>query len=292
MPRIHIVTDSGATFSNRDRLLKYYPVTILPNQIEIEGNRYKEDVDLDSESAFEELGKLAAKLTVIPPSENDYAELYARLSRIYDVIISIHPSRELSESWQNGRMAAQQVGKDCEIAVIDSQSICAGQGMLVRVAARAAQDKLEIEKAIQAVRTAVNRVYSVYCIQDLDHLRLSQILKPSHAILCKRLGIMPFVSLEEGRIIVIEKVRNRAQAIERMAEFLVEFNELDDALMLQHQPQISEETRIMQDRLALEFPGQHFPFTMYSTSLATLLGPTAIGVAVLEKESDDLDYDF
>lgn len=291
MPRIHIVTDSGATFSN-PRLIKHYPVTILPNQIEIDGVRFQEDIDLESEQAFELLGKLAATPTVIPPSENDYAELYARLSHFYDVIISIHPSRDLSQSWQNGRLAAQQVGNDCEIAVIDSQSLCAGQGMLVRVAARAAHDKLGVEEAIQVVRTAVNRVYSVYCIHNLDYLCFNQIMKPSHAILCAHLGIKPFVSLEDGRIIVIEKVRNQAQAIERLVEFLVEFNELDDAVMLQHQNHISEETRIMQDRLALEFPGQHFPFTMYSTTMATWLGPTAIGVAVLEKETDDLDYDF
>ncbi len=291
MPRIHIVTDSGATFSN-PRLIKHYPVTILPNRIEIEGVRFQEDIDLETEQAFELLGKLAGTPTVIPPSENDYAELYARLSHFCDVIISIHPSRDLSKSWQNGRLAAQQVGNDCEIAVIDSQSLCAGQGMLVRVAARAAHDKLGVEEAIQAVRTAVNRIYSVYCIHNLDYLRFNQIMKPSHAILCAHMGIKPFVSLEDGKIIVIEKVRNQPQAIERLVEFLVEFNELDDAVMLQHQNQISEETRIMQDRLALEFPGQHFPFTMYSTTMATWLGPTAIGVAVLEKETDDLDYDF
>ena len=106
------------------------------------------------------------------------------------------------------------------------------------------------------------------------------------------MGIWPFVSVENGRIIVIEKVRNRAQALERLVEFLVEFNELEDAVILQDQLPISDETRAMQDRLALEFPGQHFPFTMYSTSMAARLGTTAIGVAVLEKETDAGDYDF
>ena len=291
MARIHIVTDSGATFSN-PRLVKHYPVTILPNQIEIGGQRFQEDVDLETEDAFALIAKQDAPPTVVPPSENDYAELFARLSHFYDVVISIHPSRELSQSWQNGRLAAQQVGNACEIAVVDSQSLCAGQGMLVRVAARAAYEKLDVEDAVQAVRRAVNRVYSVYCVHNLNYLRHNQIMKASHAILCTHMGIKPFVSLEAGKIIVIEKVRARSQAIERLVEFLVEFTELDDAVMLQHKKHISEETRIMQDRLAVEFPGQHFPFTMYSSTMATLLGPTAIGVAVLEKETDELDYDF
>jgi len=291
MPNIHIVTDSGARFSN-PRLIKHYPVTILPNEIEIGGKRYKEDIDLTTEEAMQLIGMQKQPPKIIPPSESDYAELFAKLSYHYDAVISIHPSRELSESWQNGRRAAQQVSGNCEIAVVDSQSLCAGQGMLIRVAARAAQEEETVEDVIQAVRGAVERIYSVYYVDDLHYLRINSIMKASHAILSTKLNIKPFVSLEEGELIVIEKVRTRPQAIERLVEFLVEFIELDDAVILQHRPNISEETRLLQDRLSVEFPGQHFPFAMYSATMASFLGSTATGVAVLEKEVDDLDYDF
>ena len=291
MPRIHIVTDSGARFSN-PRLVRHFPVTILPNIIEIGGKRYQEGLDLDTETAFELMSRQDQAPRVIPPSENDYAEVYARLSHFCDAVISVHPSRELSESWRNGRLAAQQVNSGCEIAVIDSQSLCAGQGMLIRVAARAAQELDSAEEVIQTVRQAVNRIYSVYCVGDVSTLRAKGIMKPSHAILSAHLEIMPVVSLEEGQIIVIEKILSRGDVIERLVDFLVEFIELEDAVVLQDKKQISEETRVMQDRLALEFPGQHFPFTMYSATMASFLGAKAIGVAVLEKESDDLDDDF
>ncbi len=291
MPRIQIVTDSGARFSN-PRLVRHFPVTILPNIIEIGGKRYQEGIDLGTEEAFELIAQHDSPPKVIPPSENDYAELYARLSHFCDAVISIHPSRELSESWQNGRLAAQQVNGGCEIAVVDSQSLCAGQGMLIRVAARAARDLDSAEDVIQKVRQAVNRIYSVYCVGDVSFLRANGFMTPSHAILSAQLEIMPFVSLEDGQIIVIEKIRNRGDVIERLVEFLVEFTELEDAVVLQDEKQISEETRVMQDRLALEFPGQHFPFTMYSATMASFLGTQATGVAVLEKESDDLDDDF
>ena len=291
MPRIHIVTDSEARFSN-PRLVRHFPVTILPNTIEIGGRRYLEDIDLDSEQAFQLYTEHGRPPKVLPPSETDYAELYARLSHFCDAIISVHPSRELSESWKNGRLAAQQVSGSCEIAVVDSQSLCAGQGMLIRVAARAARDEATAEDVIQAVRQAVNRIYSVYCVDDVDFLSANGFMKPSHAILATHLGIKPFVSLEGGQIIVIEKVRSRGEVIERLVEFLIEFTELEDAVVLQDQSHITEETRVMQDRLALEFPGQHFPFTMYSATMAAYLGTAATGVAVLEKAVDEFDYDF
>ena len=291
MPRIHIVTDSGARFSN-PRLVRHFPVTILPNVIEIAGIRYLEGIDIDTDEAFQRIAAHGIPPTVESPSENDYAELYARLSHFCDAIISVHPSRELSASWRNARLAAQQVSGSCEIAVVDSQSLCAGQGMLIRVAARAANEQATAEEVVQTVRQAVNRIYSVYCVTNVDFLRANGFMKPSHALLATHLGIKPFVSLEDGNIIVIEKVRTRAEVIERLVEFLVEFTELEDAVVLQDQKHITEETRLMQDRLALEFPGQHFPFTMYSATMASYLGTEATGVAVLEKVVDDLDYDF
>lgn len=291
MPRIHIVTDSGARFSN-PRLVRHFPVTILPNTIDIAGARYLEGVDIDVDRAFELISNHGQPPIVEPPSENDYAELYARLSHFCDAIISVHPSRELSSSWSNGRLAAQQVSSSCEIAVIDSQSLCAGQGMLIRVAARAANEQETAEEVIQTVRQAVNRIYSVYCVRNVDFLRANGFMKPSHAVLSTQLGIKPFVSLEDGNLIVIEKVRTGGEIIERLVEFLVEFTELEDAVVLQDQKHITEETRLMQDRLALEFPGQHFPFTMYSATMASYLGTEATGVAVLENAVDEYDYDF
>ncbi len=291
MPRIQIVTDSGARFSNR-RIIKHFPVTILPNVIEIDGKLYKEGLEIATEEAFQMIAQLDSPPKVLPPSEIEYAELFARLSQVCDGVISIHPSRELSNSWQNGRRAAQQVSGGCEIAVVDSRSLCGGQGMLVRVAARAAQEQDTAEEVIQTVRQAVDRIYSVYCVNNLNFLRANGFMKPSHAILASHLDIKPFVSLEDGKIIVIEKVRTRSEMIERLVEFLVEFNELEDAVVLQDRKQISEETRIMHDQLALEFPGQHFPFTMYSATMATYLGTEAIGLAVLEKDIEELDYDF
>ena len=291
MPRIHIVTDSGARFSN-PRLVRHFPVTILPNTIDIGGARYLEGIDIDVDKAFKLISNHGEPPIVEPPTENDYAELYARLSHFCDAIISVHPSRELSSSWSNGRLAAQQVSSSCEIAVVDSQSLCAGQGMLIRVAARAAHEQETAEEVIQTVRQAVNRIYSVYCVRNVDFLRAKGFMKPSHALLSTQLGIKPFVSLEDGNLIVIEKVRTRGEIIERLVEFLVEFTGLEDAVVLQDQKHITEETRVMQDRLALEFPGQHFPFTMYSATMASYLGTEATGVAVLENAVDEFDYDF
>ncbi|MGB7338673.1 MAG: DegV family protein [Phototrophicaceae bacterium] len=283
MTKIHIVTDSGASFANQ-RLLQQYPVTVVPYQIDIGGTRYKEGVDISDEDAMRIIKSQDRPPKLIAPSEEEYAELYANLSRVYDGIISIHTSREITDSWSNARRAAQRLQDITNVVAIDSRSICAGQGMLVRLAGQAALDDVDYESAVMIVRDAVDRIFTTFFVDSLSYLQANHVMSDSRSILGAMLNIKPIISIEEGKPMVTEKVRTRAQAIDRMIEFLTEFDDLDDAMIVQNRLHITEQARQLQDRLSLEFPGRHFPYTMYGMALAVLLGPDATGVMVLESE--------
>lgn len=291
MTKIHIVTDSGARFANQ-RLLQQYPVTVIPYQIDIGGTLYKEGIDISDEDAMRLIKAQSKPPKLIAPSEEDYAEIYASLSRVYDGIISIHTSREITGSWDNARRAAQRMQDICDVVAIDSRSICAGQGMLVRLAGQAALDGVPYEEAVQKVRDAVDRLFSTFYVESLDNLYANNVMSQSRTILGAMLKIKPIISIEEGKPMVTEKVRTRSQAIDRMIEFLVEFDDLDDAMIVQNRSHITEQARQIQDRLSLEFPGRHFPYTMYGMALAVLLGADATGVMVLESEMEEFNDDY
>lgn len=289
VPRIHIVTDSFAHFPDA-RILKQYPITIVPNKLTIGGKTYIEGVDLSPEEALKLIANQPYAPTITPPSAADYIRVYSQLIRESDGIVSIHASREVSTSWANARRAAQQFAGHGTLAVIDSQTLCIGQGMLVRIAARTGQKIHDFETLVRAVRGAVERIYSMYYVESVDYLLQNKLITPSHGVLGAMLGIKPFLTIENGHLIAVEKVRTRLQAIERMVEFVVEFEEIADAVILQHKLGAVEQTRILQDRLAVEFPSRTFPYTIYGASLAALIGADASGIVIVEAEAnkDDL----
>jgi len=291
MPNIHIVTDSSAHFTNT-HILHQQPVTVVPNKISIAGKTYLEGVDLDAETALRLIAHQQFAPTVISPTESDYFEIYSRLARSHDAIISIHASREILPSWANARAAARQLAGHCQIEVIDSQTISAGQAMLVRMALKAIERDEAADDIVRSVRGAVERVFSIYYVETINYLLQNKIMTPSHSILGVMLGIKPLLTIEQGQLRPMEKVRTRAQAVERLVEFVVEFTDIDDVVILQNRPYMNEQTRMLQDRLAVEFPGRHFPYTMYGPSLAAHLGPDVTGVVVLESEIQELDDDF
>jgi DegV family protein with EDD domain len=293
MVNVHIVTDSGAHFASA-QFLQQHPVTVVPNKLTINGKVYREGIDLSPEEALKLIANQPKAPLVTLPTTADYGEIYGRLARDYDGIISIHASREIYPSWQNARVAAQQMVGSCQVAVIDSQTLDAAQGMLVAAAARAIKQEATFDDMVRVARGAVDRLYSIYYVESLDFLLQNQIMTPSHTILGTMLGIKPFVTIEDGKLMPIEKVKTRGQAVERLVEFAVEFTEeeIEDVLILQHRAAITEQTRGLQDRLALEFPERRFAHAVYGATLAALIGADAAGMVILERESDEIDDDF
>lgn len=291
MPNIQIVTDSCAHFVNA-QFVQQHPITIIPNKIRIGGRTYQEGIDLSSEEAIRLIAHEQFTPVVTVPTESEFADVYHRLAATADAIISIHPSQHLYPTWENARAAARQIGGHCEVAVIDSQTLSAGQAMLAAVAAGSIAEGASVEEVIRKVRGAVERIYSIFYVETVNSLLHSRIISGSHAILGAMLGIKPFLTIEAGHLTPMEKVRTRAQAIERLVEFVVEFTDIDDVVILQNKPHMSEQTRMIQDRLALEFPNRYFPYTLYNPSLAALIGTDATGVVILETEMEEIDDGF
>ena len=288
MPNIYVITDSFADFTR-----PHHPsVSVVPNKIVVGGRTYREGVDLSAEDAMRMFAYQPYAPVIIPPTVSDYIEAYKRLLPTASAIVSIHASREVSTSWQNARAAAQQLRGHCPIEVIDSKTLSAGQAMLVRLALRAVEQYNSIDEVVREVRGGADRVYSVFFVEAMDYLMQNKILEPSHSILGTMLGIKPVLTVEHGRLSAMEKVRTRAQAIERLVEFAVEFTEIEDAVIVQHKSFAIEQTRMLQDRLEVEFPGRAFPHMLYGPSLAALIGVDAVGLVVLERELDRTEDDL
>ncbi len=276
---IHIVTDSSVLFTNPQAIASN-PVTILPTQVLVEGHSGPTNpVDL-----VELIGHQKTPPRVVPPSVTDYAEAYRRISMTHNAIISVHPSRHLSSSYANAQEAASQFSGHLKIFVIDSGGLDAAQGLVVRAALRALGRRESLDDLVRITRGASERVYAVYFTESVHFLHHHEVLSPSHAVLSSMLGVKPILSFEDGYLLPIEKVRTRSQGIERLVEFVTEFTDIEDALIVHHRPTLTESARILQERLASEFPNQHFPSTMYGPTLAATIGAQATGLALLEAD--------
>lgn len=285
MSRIQIVTDSTVRFTTRG-FLERYPVSILPLTIR-RGKTTLLDASRHDPREVEDLFSSRDILPVAePPSQEAFAKLYAHLREESDQILSIHTSSLIMPVSDNAYSASQRFLGRCDIQVIDSQSISVGLGFLVQAAAEAAAQGHDFDTLVRIVRGMIPRLYAIFSVDDLAYLEHNHMVSRSQAILGNMLGIIALLTIEEGKIIPMEKVRTRTRSIEKMVEFASEFASVDQIAILHNSMRSLDECRTLKDRLHGLYRGIPISISEYGPSVATYLGPKSVGVVVLESEEE------
>ena len=280
MSKVHIVTDSAATIE--PAVAEKLDVTIVPLTVRIGHEEYQDGADLDHEGLLLRMARDRVHPSIVGPTAEQFLRLYKRLTLHTNQIISLHSSASLSLVHREARIAALDFLGRCDIVVMDSETLSLGLGILVQEAARLARASLPLGEIVRQMRGMIRRVYVVLITDTLDYLVHSHLISPAQAILGTMLGIKPFLAIEEGELIPMEKVRNRDRAIDKLTEFANEFSHIEQMAILQSTPYPTEETKILQDRLELITPGQEHPILLYGPLLASHVGPDGMGLVVYE----------
>jgi DegV family protein with EDD domain len=294
LAEIRIVTDSCAHFV-RPTYAVDHRISVIPLRVQMGDSpailREGVDRELDPEDFLRRIAAHNATTTtmptLLPPTVDQFVELYTRLSKETDQILSIHVSRGMHSTWQNAKTAAETLLGRCNIAVLDSQTASIGQAVLVEHAVQLIREGKDLADIVRILRRGTGGVYCVFYVENLDYLEHSGLITVSQSALGTMLGIKPFLTIEEGILHPMEKVRTRSQAIDKLVEFIVEFGAVDRLVILQNTRSNTEQTRSLQERLAAELGGGPFPVVVYQPSLACFLGTDAMGVFVYEKAAGE-----
>jgi DegV family protein with EDD domain len=287
MSPVCIVTDSSTRFTTPS-VLHRYPITLAPVKIRC-GAVSIED---EPESDLVRITDIAEKCPGFPhsevPSPEDMVDIYSQLQTDADQILSIHTSSGLSEMVAHAKTASQQFLGRVDIQVIDSQSASIGLGWIVQAAAEASIRGESLESIVRIIRGMIPRLYMVFFLDDLSYLEHNGLISRSQAILGNMLGIIPFLTMEGGRLIPMEKVRSRPRAIEKLIEFVCEFSAVEHLAILQSSKRPTQETISMMDRLRSYHPRTPIQTVCYGPSLSTFIGFNGLGIAIIEAEEGTL----
>jgi fatty acid-binding protein DegV len=132
------------------------------------------------------------------------------------------------------------------------------------------------------VRGMVNHIYSVFCLPDLSHLYRAGLIDPAQAIVGEMLGVIPFFTLENGKLVHTQKIRSPRHLVDILYEFIVEFDNLKYLALLQGISMFEQESRNLRDRISQNVRTTPLCEHILSLSLATILGPHAIGLVAME----------
>ena len=285
MGRVKVVTDSTAYLEVS--VAKRLGITIVPLTVRLGEEIFREGVDITAEEFFQKLDRSSAMPVAFPPSVEDFQAVYAKLSKNTDQIISIHVSSKLSQTCNRATVASQVLLGRCEITVVDSLTTSLGLGILATAAAQAAAKGQPLDEIEFLIRGMIPHIYIVFLAETLEYLERGGRIGQAQALLGTMLSIKPFLAIEDGEIIPMEKVRTRENAVDKLFEFVAEFSQIEQIAILQSTPEPIEETKLLIERLEIAFPKIKPPILVYGPVLSCHVGPNGLGVIVYEGLSEE-----
>ncbi len=176
---------------------------------------------------------------------------------------AIHAAELLREQFSHRR-----------IIVIDSTCASAGYGLLVSTAADMRDNGCSIDEVAQWVRDNKHNVHQQFFSTDLTHFRRSGRVSGAAAAVGTLLGICPLMHVDyDGKIVAYDKVRGKANAISRTAEWMERHalggSDYDLGCFINHSecPELAESLR---DLLEQKFPKLKGKIKIYT--IGTIIG--------------------
>ena len=281
MSRLRVVTDSTVWLADPQFAAKHNTV-ILPLTIHLGTRSYLDGSEISAGDLQPAAGTPSVLPVVASPSVDTYTSVLESLTHCSSDILCLHVSGKLCRTVRNARAASETLMGRTNIAVIDSLTTSAGLGLLVEEATRLADDGASLDDVVRHIRYLILRLYAVVLVEDLAYLQRAGHLSRSQVLLGEMMGIKPFLSLEDGSFVPLEKVRTREQAIEKLIEFVGEFTHLRQLAVLQGSDHLQSDVELLIERVREIFPTCPIVIARLSASVASLLGPRALGLVAYD----------
>ncbi len=216
MKKIAIITDTDSSLP--PEVAARHGIHLVPITINFDDETYTTGVDIDDRLLFEKVDRLNKLPTTSAPSPNAFAdEFEAAFKDGAETVICICVSSLVSSTY-NAAFTARQTFPERDITVIDSLTLCMGQGFLALLAAEAAQKGASRDQILALLEDAGPRLHLYAVLPTLKYLAMSGRVGKFVAGMAATLNIKPILTIQDGKLVLLERVRTRKNAIERMLE--------------------------------------------------------------------------
>ena len=179
------------------------------------------DLTIDNAALFKKIDAVGKLPTTAAPNPALFVEYFKKVFKEEkpDTLIYFAISSEMSATIKSARTAAEELD-DLDIRVIDSNTLSMAQGYMVLAAAEAAQNGASIETVIQTAEKVRERTYLYGALSTLKYLSMSGRVSHIAAGMAGMLAIKPILSVQNGKLAMLEKVRTRSKSWLRMIELV------------------------------------------------------------------------
>lgn len=217
--RVALVTDSTADMP--PGIAGRAGVSVVPLTLTLDGKSYLDGVEIGADEFYGLLERSHGTPTTSQPSPQRFVEVYERLLAEHESVVSIHISGRLSGTLASAEQAAGEVGGG-RVRVVDSGAASMALGIAVLAAAQVAGAGGGVDEVLGVVAAVGAARRTLFAVGSLEYLRRGGRIGRAGALVGSVLQIRPVLTLQEGEVAPLERVRTSERAVARIIELALE----------------------------------------------------------------------
>ncbi len=211
---VKIVVDSLADLPAD--LVERHGIEVIPLTVRFGADEFKDGVDLTADAFYERLLSGSDYPATAVPSIGEFVEMYERVGRGADGIISIHVSSKVSGTYNAAVQGAREAEAGCPVEVIDSLQASMGIGMLALAAGEEAAAGSDLPTVVSRVENALGRVNCTTLLDTLEYLQKGGRIGKAQALVGTLLSFKPMIEVTDGLVHPFARPRSRKKGVARL----------------------------------------------------------------------------
>lgn len=214
---VRVVTDSASDLP--PELCEELGIEVVPLTIRFGEEEFVDRKELTTEQFWSKMRGSSVLPETAAPSVGAFEETFRRLAdEGADGIICVNLSAALSATMQSAQVAAKALDGLCPIEIVDSTTVSMALGQLVLHAARRAREGADLATITAEVEDRRDRTHILATLDTLDNLRKGGRIGSAAAILGSVLSVKPLITVEDGVVEAVGKVRTRSKALQAIVD--------------------------------------------------------------------------
>jgi DegV family protein with EDD domain len=203
------------------------------------------------------------------PSSGDFEHAFHWLVDAGHEVICIAVSGKLSATYNAALVASRRFAPD-QVAVVDSSTLAISQGHLVLAAAQAARTGQSLAEVVRTVEAYRDNLQLYILLDTVQYLVKGGRASKLSGILAGLLKIRPLLGVENGELVLLEKLRGRQLAKQRLLE-MVQKHFPAEKVAVAHVACLDEAREL-----------EAIPIIEVGMALATHGGPGTLAIGIVE----------
>jgi len=277
MSGVRVITDSTC-YLPRQAVLDAR-VVVVPVQVIVAGQAFDETQDEQAQRVADALSEWQPVTTSRPtPERFAQAIEQARAEGATGIVIATL-SASMSATFESAQLAAKEC--DLPVEVVDSHTIAMALGFAVLDGARAAAQGVDVRGVADVIQRTAGNSQTYFYVDTMEYLRRGGRVSAARAAVGHALKVKPLLTVRDGAVALVEKVRTSGRALTRLADLA----EADGHAMsnprfaVQHLAAADRATALA-ERLAQVFPGAHIIECPVGGVVGAHVGPGMVSVVI------------